>query len=70
MTIGNTQEYRMLCQRSDDGMITEKERERLLELIEERDLQNAERLKVLIELAKERGITLREIMAELGIRPE
>lgn len=60
----------MLCQRSDDGMITEKERERLLELIEERDLQNAERLKVLIELAKERGITLREIMAELGIRPE
>lgn len=65
-----TQEYQALCQRSDDGTITETERERLLFLIEQRDLQNAERLKTLAELAHLRGATLRDLMAQLEIRPD
>ena len=65
-----TQEYRTLCQRSDDGTLTEAERTRLLNLLEERDLQNAERLETLGELAQFRGVTLRKVMAQLGIQPE
>src|ERR1043166_1960511 len=33
-----TQEYRALCQRSDEGTLTEDERTRLLFLLEQRDL--------------------------------
>lgn len=65
-----TEEYLALCQRSDNGTITNAERERLFALIEQRDLQNAERLETLGELARLRGVTLREVMAELGIHPE
>lgn len=65
-----TQEYRALCQQSDANTITETDRERLFALIEQRDLQNAERLETLGELARLRGVTLREVMAQLGIRPE
>jgi hypothetical protein len=63
-----TREYQKLCRRSDAGTITEMERERLLALIEQRDLQNAERLETLGELAQLRGMTLREVMAQLDIR--
>jgi hypothetical protein len=65
-----TQEYRTLCERSDAGTLTEPERERLLDLIEQRDQQNAERLAIVAELAVLRGVSLRETMAQLGIRPE
>jgi hypothetical protein len=65
-----TQEYLALCRRSDESTITDAERERLLALIEQRDLQNEERLKTLGELARLRGVTLREVMAQLGIHPE
>jgi hypothetical protein len=65
-----TREYLSLCRLSDEGTITEADRKRLLVLIEQRDLQNAERLEVLGELARLRGITLREIMVQLGIQPE
>jgi hypothetical protein len=64
-----TQEYQNLCAKSDAGKITEAERERLLLLIEQRDYQNAERLTIVAELAKLHGVTLREMMAQLGIRP-
>jgi hypothetical protein len=65
-----TQEYQTLCTKSDEKNITEAERERLLSLIEQRDHQNAERLAIAAELAKLHGISLREIMSQLGIRPE
>ena len=65
-----TQEYQTLAQRSDEGTLTEGERARLLFLLEQRDLQNAERLETLGELARLRGMTLREVMAQLGIRPD
>ena len=65
-----TLEYQQLCQRSDDRTLTEPERARLLMLLEERDLQNAVRLEALGELARLRGVSLRALMAGLGIGPE
>ena len=63
-------EYQTLCQQSDAGTITEIDRQRLLALIEQRDQQNAERLAIVAELAQLRGASLREVMAQLGIKPE
>ena len=64
-----TREYQTLCKRSDAGSLTTADHERLLSLIEQRDHQNAERLEIVAELAQLRGIPLREMMADLGIRP-
>lgn len=69
-TPGQTREYRTLCEKSDAGTLTEAEQQRFLALLEERDNQNAERLAIVAELAHLRGISLREMMAQLGIRPE
>ena len=65
-----TREYQELCRRSDAKSLTESERERLLVLVEQRGEQNAERLAIAAELANLRGLSLREMMAELGIRPD
>lgn len=65
-----TREYHALCEQSDAGTLTEPDRERLVSLLEQRDHQNAERLEIVAELAGLRGISLRDMMAELGIRPE
>lgn len=65
-----TREYQSLCERSDAGTLTEPEREHLLNIIEQRDHQNAERLTIVAEVAQLRGIALREAMAQLEIRPE
>jgi hypothetical protein len=65
-----TSEYHALCEQSDAGTLTPTGRERLLQLIEDRDHQNAERLAIVAELAGVHGVSLREMMAQLGIRPE
>lgn len=65
-----TREYLALCHRSDAETLTNPDRERLLTLIEQRDEQNAERLQIVAELAGLRGVSLREMMTELGIRPD
>ena len=65
-----TREYLALSEQSDAGTLTAIDRERLLDLIEQRDHQNAERLAIVAELAGIRGISLHEMMAQLGIRPE
>ncbi len=65
-----TQAYRTLCDRSDAQTLTEVEREQFLALLGQRDHQNAERLEIAAELAQLRGLSLREMMAQLGIRPE
>jgi hypothetical protein len=63
-------EYRDLCAKSDAETLTEIERERFLALLEQRDHQNADRLDIVAELAQLRGVSLRDMMAALGIRPE
>ncbi len=65
-----TREYRALCEKSDAETLTESERERFLALLEQRDHQNAERLEIVAELARLRGVSLRDMMTQLGIRPE
>jgi hypothetical protein len=65
-----TQEYQALIRQSDAGVLSQSDRERLLTLLEQRDHQNAERLEIVAELAGLRGVSIREMMAGLGIRPE
>lgn len=65
-----TREYRAFCEKSDNGTLTESEREQFLALLEQQDLQNAERLEIIAELALLRGVSLREMMALLEVRPE
>ena len=65
-----THEYKILCGKSDTGTLSDSERERFLAVLEQRDVQNAERLQIVAELANLRSIPLREMMATLGIRPE
>lgn len=62
-----TREYQILCQKSDDGTLKELGRARLLALIEQRDNQNAERLQIVAELARLRGVSLREMIATLNV---
>ena len=65
-----TREYKTLCQKSDAQTLTETERVRLLELIEKRDHQNAERLQIVAQIAQMREVSLQEAMKSLGIKPE
>jgi hypothetical protein len=65
-----TVEYHQLCEKSDAETLTEAERERFLTLLEQRDHQNAERLEIVAELARQRGPSVREVMQQLGIRPD
>ncbi len=65
-----TREFRALRERSDAGTLTEADRERFLVLIEERELQNAKRLRIIGKLAQLRGVSFRDMMARLEIRPE
>lgn len=65
-----TREYLTLCDRSDNETLTESDQMRLRRLIEQRDYRNAERLRIVAELAGLRGISLRETMQQLGIRPD
>jgi hypothetical protein len=65
-----TREYHDLCRKSDDGTLTPDERERFLEVLEQRDLRNAERLEIVARLSQSRGVPFREVMAQLEIRPE
>jgi len=47
--------------------ISEREYEELLSLWQEVERRNVERLKALIELAKLRGVSVQELMRQLGI---
>jgi len=49
--------------------LTEDEYQELLDMTEKFEIQNVERLKSLIKLAKIRKKTLEEVMDELGIKP-
>ena len=65
-----TTEYRHLCNQSDSGTLSEPDRLRLISLIEQRDHQNAERLKIVGELATIRSMSVREMMTKLSLQPE
>lgn len=64
-----TREFHRLLRRQKKGALTESERERLFALVETRELQAAQRLEDLGALARLRGLPVRELMNQLGIRP-
>ncbi len=57
-----------LRKRFESHTITHEEYREMLELTEMKEILHAERLEALSDLARERGITLPEIMKELGIQ--
>jgi hypothetical protein len=61
--------YRELSAKLREETITPEEHEELLVLIDEIETMDAERLGNLIELAHLRGISLDELMNQLGLRP-
>lgn len=60
---------RKLIVKRDSRTITEAELEELIQLTDESERLNVERVRNLIELAHLRGVTLDEVMEQLGIRP-
>lgn len=63
-------EYRRLVARRDREEITPEELDTLIAITDKIEIANAERIRHLAELAKLRGVSLSEIMHELGIQPE
>ena len=59
---------RVLIERRDDETLAAHEWRELAALSDRLELLHADRLGALVELAKLRGITLAEVMAQLGIR--
>jgi iron-sulfur cluster repair protein YtfE (RIC family) len=59
---------RALIEKRDDEMITTEEWQELAALTDRLELLHADRLAALVELAKLRGVTLDEVMSQLGIQ--
>ena len=57
-----------LIEKRDDETITTEEWQELASLTDRHELLHADRLAALVELAKLRGITLNEVMSQLGIQ--
>jgi len=62
------QEYDELIVKLEDGTLSDKEREVFLSLNDQIEQFSADRLTLLIELAKVRGVTVKEVMIQLGIQ--
>ncbi len=61
--------YDYLVERLHDEQLTETEHQELITLTDVIESANVERLKCLIQLSKLRGVSLEQIMADLGIHP-
>jgi hypothetical protein len=59
---------RALIEKRDDETITTEEWQELAALTDRLELMHADRLAALVELAKPRGVTLDEVMSQLGIQ--
>jgi hypothetical protein len=64
-----TREMRSLVRRRRADALGPDEARRLTELAHRREEKNAQRLTDLLALARLRGVPVRQLMAELGIRP-
>lgn len=67
LSIPQIERFRYLNEKRLDGEITEQEHTELGVLIEKIEKLNVTRLKYLISLAQLRGVTVRELMSQLGI---
>ena len=61
--------YDELMDKLRNETITSAERQELLQLIDQIEQADAERLQYLIELAQLRNVSVEELMAQLGIQP-
>jgi len=61
--------YDYLNERLRDEQLSETEHQELLTLIDVVENANAERLKYLVDLSGLRGVSLRQVMFDLGIHP-
>ena len=61
--------FRALAARRDDGKLTPDEREELITHSDRTEFRDAERLTYLAELSRRRGVTVRALMDEMGLRP-
>lgn len=64
-----TRELHRLLRKRNAGMLVATERERLVVLLDERELRAAQRLEDLARLSQLSGISLRSLMDRLGIAP-
>ena len=64
-----TRELHKLLRKQNGRPLTDAERERLLTLIDAREQLAAQRMEDLGALARLRGLPVRELMNQLGIRP-
>lgn len=69
LPLADARRMKTLIAKRQSYTITEGELQELIQLTDEAERLNVERLKDLIELAHLRGVTLDEVMAQLGIRP-
>jgi hypothetical protein len=67
LSIPQIERFRALNEKRLDGEITEQEYTELGVLIEKMEKLNVTRLKYLISLVQLRGVTVRELMSQLGI---
>jgi hypothetical protein len=61
--------YDELIVRRRADQLTAEERDELLQLVEQIEIADAQRVEHLVALANLRGVSLRELMSELGIKP-
>lgn len=61
--------FRELISKRDNGQLTEPELSELLHLIEQEEQMRLNRLKILGELSQLKGISLPELIKQLGIQP-
>jgi len=59
--------FNRLRRKLQEETATEKERAEYLALLKELERRNVRRLEALIKLARRRGVTVRELMRQLGI---
>ena len=61
--------YKLLVQKRKNEEISEPELKDLIQMTNELEIANSERIKNLVELSKIRGISLDGLMSDLGITP-
>jgi hypothetical protein len=69
MPLDRRQRYHKLIAKRRAGSLTDSEYEELLQLTDEAENADAERMRCLVELARIREITLDELMIQMGIQP-
>jgi hypothetical protein len=64
------QRYRALITRREEGTLSEAEQEELVSMSDQVEEKNLHRTEHLLALAELRGISLTEVVEQLGLRPE